>query len=68
MCQLLTREQYFALERLHRLRDRRDVVDAGRLILPENQAWLVHSLKARFVSYYRPAHTLNLDAEADEFL
>lgn len=68
MCGLLTREQYFALERLHTLLDRRDAVDAGSLIPPENQAWLVHALDAAIVSYYRLARTLNLDAEADEFL
>jgi hypothetical protein len=50
---LLTREQYFALERLHGLLDRRDAVDAGSLILPEDQAWLVHALAAAIVSYYR---------------
>jgi hypothetical protein len=68
MCQLLTREQSFAPERLHRLLDRRDAVDAGSLIPAEDQAWLVHALDAAIVSYYRLARTLNLDAEADAFL
>jgi hypothetical protein len=68
MCQLLTRDQYFALERLHGLLDRRDAVDAGSLIPPGDQAWLVHALDAAIVSYYRLARTLDLDDEADEFL
>lgn len=42
--QPLTREQYVAHERLHGLLDRRAAVDAGSLISPEDQAWLVRAL------------------------
>lgn len=69
MCQLLTREQYFALDRLQGLLDRRDAVDSGRLRPPEDQAWLVHALDAAIVSYYRLARMLCLEEhQAEKFL
>ena len=68
MCHLLTREQYFALDRLQGLLERRDALDAGRLSPPENQPWLVHALDAAIVSYYRLARVLNLELQADRCL
>lgn len=69
LCQLLTREQYFALARLAGLLARRDAVDAERLTTsPEDQPWLVRALDAAIVSYYRLAHALGLGTDADVLL
>lgn len=69
LCNLLTREQYFALARLEGLLERRDAVDAERLTAsPEEQPWLVRALDAAIVSYYRLAGALGIGTDADLLL
>jgi hypothetical protein len=68
MHQLLTRDQYFALERLQGLLERRDAVDAGRLSALDGEEWLIRALDAAIVSYYRLACGLGLPGQAGEFL
>jgi hypothetical protein len=69
LCQLLTREQCFALARLERLLERRDAVDAERLTArPEDQQWLVRALDAAIVSYYRLARVVGVAMGADLLL
>jgi hypothetical protein len=67
-CRLRTHEQDFVLDRLQGLLERRDAVDAGRLVPPPEEPWLVHALDAAIVSYYRLAGALGMAADADEFL
>jgi hypothetical protein len=68
MHQLLTRDQYFALERLQGLLERRDAVDAGRLSALDGEEWLIRALDAAIVSYYRLACGLGLPDQAGESL
>src|SRR5215467_16163645 len=59
VCPLLSRDQYFTLDRLRSLLERRDALDAERLTPAlEDQPWLVRALDAAIVSYYRLAHGL----------
>jgi hypothetical protein len=67
MCQLLSREQYFALARLEGLLQHRDAVGAGRLSAGD-QPWLVHALDAAIVSYYRLACDLGVQGSAGMLL
>jgi hypothetical protein len=67
MCQLLSRDRYFALARLEGLLQHRDAVDAGRLSAGD-EAWLVHALDAAIVSYYRLASDLGVQASAATLL
>lgn len=66
---LLTREQSFALARLEILLERRDAVDAERLIAPpDDRPWLVRALDAAIVSYYRLAAAVGVGNYADLLL
>jgi hypothetical protein len=67
MCQLLSRDQYFALARLEGLLQHRDAVDAGCLSAGD-QPWLVHALDAAIVSYYRLACELGVQTDAGTLL
>ena len=69
VCPLLSRDQYFTLDRLRSLLERRDALDAERLTPAlEDQPWLVRALDAAIVSYYCLAHGLGVATDAERLL